>query len=75
MPAASCALRGGCGFCGSLQTMPQRLRVLLSSSAQTAIPCDERSEAEVDILYPFCRLPAETCHWQLYRREGYHDAL
>ena len=34
MPAASCALRGGCGFCGSLQTMPQRLRALLSSSAR-----------------------------------------
>ena len=23
MPAATCALRGGCGSCGSLQTMPQ----------------------------------------------------
>lgn len=28
-----CALRGGCGSCGSLQTMPHHLRVLLSSSA------------------------------------------
>ena len=27
---------GDCGCCGSLQTMPQHLRVLLSSSAQTA---------------------------------------
>ena len=27
------ALRGGCGSCGSLQTMPHHLRVLLSSSA------------------------------------------
>ena len=27
---------GDCGFCGSLQTMPQHLRVLLSSSVQTA---------------------------------------
>ena len=25
---------GDCGFCGSLQTMPQHLRVLLSSSAR-----------------------------------------
>ena len=70
-----CALRGGCGCCGSLQTMPQHLRVLLPSSAQTAIPCDERSETGVDILYPCCRLPAQTCHRQLCRREGYHDAL
>ena len=66
---------GDCGFCGSLQTMPQHLRALLSSSAQTAIPCDERSETGVDILYPCCRLPAQTCHRQLCRREGYHDAL
>ena len=70
-----CALRGECGCCGSLQTMPQHLRVLLPSSAQTAIPCDERSETGVDILYPCCRLPAQTCHRQLCRREGYHDAL
>ena len=28
-----CALRGGCGSCGSLQTMPHHLRVQLSSSA------------------------------------------
>ena len=27
---------GDCGCCGSLQTMPQHLRVLLSSSVQTA---------------------------------------
>ena len=64
------AVRGGCGCCGSLQTMPQHLRVLLPSSAQTAIPCDERSEAGVDILYPCYRLPAETCHRQLCRRDG-----
>ena len=49
--------------------MPQHLRVLLPSSAQTAIPCDERSETGVDILYPCCRLPAQTCHRQLCRRE------
>lgn len=28
-----CALRGGCGSCGSLQTMPHHLRVLLSLPA------------------------------------------
>jgi len=50
--------------------MPQHLRVLLPSSAQTAIPCDERSETGVDILYPCCRLPAQTCHRQLCRRDG-----
>ena len=32
-----CALRGGCGCCGSLQTMPQHLRVPLSSSAQVSV--------------------------------------
>ena len=31
--SGSCALRGGCGSCGSLQTMPHHLRVLLSLSA------------------------------------------
>lgn len=31
--SGSCALRGGCGSFGSLQTMPQHRRVLLSSSA------------------------------------------
>ena len=37
LPLASRALsEGDCGCCGSLQTMPQPLRVLLSSSAQTA---------------------------------------
>ena len=35
MPLASRALsEGDCGFCGSLQTMPQHLHVLLSSSAR-----------------------------------------
>ena len=35
LPLASRALsEGDCGFCGSLQTMPQHLRVLLSSSAR-----------------------------------------
>lgn len=31
--SGSCALRGGCGCCDSLQTMPHHLRVLLSLSA------------------------------------------
>ena len=55
----SCALRGGCGFCGSLQTMPQPLRVLLSSSAQVAV---------VSTLETVCSLPAQTCHRQLCLR-------
>ena len=38
------------------------------------IPCDRRRELGVEILYPCCRLPAQTCHRQLCRREGYHDA-
>ena len=31
--SGSCALRGGCGCCDSLQTMPHHLRVLLSLPA------------------------------------------
>ena len=54
-----CALRGGCGCCGSLQTMPQHLRVLLSSSAQVAV---------VSALETVCSLPAQTCHRQIYLR-------
>ena len=55
----SCALRGECGCCGSLQTMPQHLQVLLSSSAQVAV---------VSVLETVCSLPAQTCHRQLYLR-------
>ena len=55
----SCALRGGCGCCGSLQTMPQHLQVLLSSSAQVAV---------VSALETACTLPAQTCHRQLCLR-------
>ena len=56
---------GDCGFCGSLQTMPQHLRVLLSSSAQTANSLRQAQRLGVEILYPCCRLPAQTCHRQL----------
>ena len=52
-------LRGECGCCGSLQTMPQHLQVLLSSSAQVAV---------VSVLETVCSLPAQTCHRQLYLR-------
>ena len=55
----TCALRGGCGYCGSLQTMPQHLRVLLSSSAQVTA---------VSALKTVCSLPAQTCHRQLCLR-------
>ena len=48
-----------CGCCGSLQTMPQHLRVLLSSSAQVSV---------VSVLETACDLPAQTCHRQLYLR-------
>ena len=50
--SGSCALRGGCGSCGSLQTMPHHLRVLLSlptvlkvvwvkMTHPTSAPCDK----------------------------------
>lgn len=58
-PAEIVRLRGECGCCGSLQTMPQHLQVLLSSSAQVAV---------VSVLETVCSLPAQTCHRQLYLR-------
>ncbi len=53
--------RGDCGCCDSLQTMPQRLQVLLSSSAQVSV---------ASVLETACDLPAQTCHRQLCRRDG-----
>mgnify|MGYP007085174515 CR=1 FL=1 len=50
---------GDCDCCGSLQTMPQHLRVLLSSSAQVSV---------VSVLETACDLPAQTCHRQLCLR-------
>ena len=62
MPCGIVALsEGDCGCCGSLQTMPQHLQVLLSSSAQVAV---------VSVLETVCSLPAQTCHRQLCRRDG-----
>ena len=60
LPLASRALsEGNCGCCDSLQTMPQHLRALLSSSAQVSV---------VSVLETACDLPAQTCHRQLYLR-------
>ena len=60
LPLASRALsEGDCDCCGSLQTMPQHLRVLLSSSAQVSV---------VSVLETACDLPAQTCHRQLCLR-------
>ena len=50
---------GDCGCCDSLQTMPQHLRALLSSSAQVSV---------VSVLETACDLPAQTCHRQLCLR-------
>lgn len=60
LPLASRALsEGDFASCGKRQTMPQHLRVLLSSSAQfTAI----------SVLETVCSLPAQTCHRQLCLR-------
>ena len=53
LPLASRALsEGDCGFCGSLQTMPQHLRMLLSSSAQTANSLRRAQRIGAEILYP-----------------------
>jgi len=43
---------GDCGCCGSLQTMPQHLRVLLSSSVQTANSLRQAQRIGAEILYP-----------------------
>ncbi len=60
LPLASRALcEADAAAAGSLQTMPQRLQVLLSSSAQVAV---------VSVLETVCSLPAQTCHRQLYLR-------
>lgn len=58
----SCALRGGCGSCGSLQTMPHHLRVLLSLPAvlkvvwfilnqTTSAPCANLPPAALSLLW------------------------
>ena len=52
---------GDCGCFDSLQTMPQHLRALLSSSAQVSV---------VSVLETACDLPAQTCYRQLCRRDG-----
>lgn len=53
LPLASRALsEGDCGCCGSLQTMPQHLRVLLSSSVQTANSLRQAQRIGAEILYP-----------------------
>ena len=43
---------GDCGCCDSLQTMPQHLRVPLSSSAQTANSLRRAQRIGAEILYP-----------------------
>ncbi len=66
----SCALRGGCGSCGSLWTMPHTCSLLSLSTqlSQPQPPCDCLVGYG---LYPILRqLPAKICHRQFYRRYG-----
>lgn len=60
--SGSCALRGGCGSCGSLQTMPWHLRVLPSLPAvlkvvwvkktyPTSAPCENLPPAALSQLW------------------------
>ena len=63
---------GDCGCCGSLQTMPQHLRVPLSSSAQTANSLRRAQRIGAEILYPM--LPQRWAgvlpvHFLFYERE------
>ena len=79
----SCALRGGCGCCGSLQTMPQHLRgnralceadaAAAAASRQCHSTCrvllsSSAQVAVVSALETACTLPAQTCHRQLCLR-------
>ena len=64
-PSGPCALRGGCGSCGSLMDNAashhcprSRLNVLLY-----------QHNKGMAIRHPLSRLPAETCHRQLFRRD------
>ena len=53
MPYGIVALsEGDCGCCGSLQTMPQHLWALLSSSVQTANSLRQAQRIGAEILYP-----------------------
>ena len=71
-----CALRGGCGSCGSLWTMPPSFESAVIVHAVGYVLCFI-IKTVVSILETTCRLPAQTCHRQLCRRKGVavHDTL
>ncbi len=55
-----CALRGGCGSCGSLWTMPHFCgSVVIVHAGRSRFPLETTAA-----------LPAKTCHRQLCRRDG-----
>jgi len=69
-----CALRGGCGFCGSLMdnatTMRSCCHCPRSYRKHTRFYVCEQGYK----LYPTLRqLPAKICHWQFYRSYGYRS--
>ena len=71
MPVASCALREGFRFLRKATDNATALAGFCCHRLRRRqIPCDGRRELWVEILYPCCRLPAQTCHRQLCRRDG-----
>ena len=69
MPAASCALRGGFRFLRKATdnaTAPAGAAVIVCADGK--FPAPSAVNQGVEILYPHCRLPAQTCHRQLCRR-------
>ena len=57
--SGSCALRGGCGFCGSLQTMPHPLPELLSLPVQPAVVVLYLQNDEVAPCHPIPPIACE----------------
>ena len=66
-----CALRGGCGSCGSLMDNATSLRSCCHCP-RSYRKHNRQCDCEVGyILYPtLSQLPVKTCHRQLYRRYG-----
>ena len=63
-----CALRGGCGFCGSLMDNATSRRSLSTQTAQCSASYAQQGDG--DLPPPFRRLPAKICHRQFFAVMG-----
>ena len=72
-----CALRGGCGSCGSLMSNATPLRSCCHRPRRRLEVLLYPQNNGMTIRHPIRRLPAKTCRRQLCRREGVavHDTL